>query len=107
MQPLHFSFRYVIVEMFQAVKLTLFELLNESFLNFFYFLNDFLNFSYGLRFAPNYIGHRINLVVEIHSLLSFTKPQTLQVSSSHAIIEKFQATKMCLVTSVKLVTVEV
>lgn len=90
-----------------SCKLTLFELLNESFLNFFYFLNDFLNFSYGLRFAPNYIGHRINLVVEIHSLLSFTKWQTLQVSSSHAIIEKFQATKMCLVTSVKLITVEV
>lgn len=107
MQPLHFSFRYAIVEMFQAVKLTLFELLNESFLNFFYFLNDFLNFSYGLWFAPNYIGHRINLAVEIHSLLSFTKSQTLQVSSSHVIIEKFQATKMCLVTSAKLITVEV
>ena len=35
------------------------------------------------------------------------KLQTLQVSSSHVIIEKFQATKMCLVTSVKLITVEV
>ena len=36
--------------MFQAVKLALFELLNESFFNFFYFLNDFLisHMVYGL-----------------------------------------------------------